>query len=48
MGISHSYSQEAVVRSLRQQVKTSTTFGGAKELVAGVRLVATDADLTIG
>lgn len=48
LGISHSYSQEAVVRSLRQQVATSTAFGGARELVAGVRLVATDADLTIG
>jgi uncharacterized protein (TIGR03083 family) len=48
LGISHSYSQEAVVRSLRQQVRTSTAFGGARELVAGVRLVATDADLIIG
>jgi uncharacterized protein (TIGR03083 family) len=48
LGIRHSYSQEAVVRSLRQQVETSTAFGGAKQLVAGVRLVATDADLTIG
>ena len=48
LGINHVYAQEAVVRSLRQQVRTSTTFGGAKELVAGVRLVATDAELTIG
>ncbi|MFI5509215.1 maleylpyruvate isomerase family mycothiol-dependent enzyme [Mycobacterium sp. NPDC051804] len=48
LGIKHTYAQEAVVRSLRQQVRTSTAFGGAKELVAGVRLVATDADLTIG
>lgn len=48
LGIDHSYAQEAVVRSLRQQVRTSTAFGGAKELVAGVRLVATDVDLTIG
>lgn len=48
LGIFHSYSEEAVVRSLRQQVRTSTTFGGAKELVAGVRLTATDVDLTIG
>ena len=48
LGISHSYSQEAVVRSLRQQVRTSTAFGGARELVAGVRLVATDTNLTIG
>ena len=48
LGLSHSYSQEAVVRSLRQQVRTSTAFGGAKELVAGVRLAATDADVIIG
>ena len=48
LGIVHSYSEEAVVRSLRQQVRTSTSFGGAKELVAGVRLTATDAGLTIG
>ena len=48
LGISHSYSQEAVVRSLRQQVRTSTAFGGARELVAGVRLVASDTDLIIG
>jgi uncharacterized protein (TIGR03083 family) len=48
LGLSHSYSQEAVLRSLRQQVHTATAFGGAKERVAGVRLVATDANLTIG
>jgi uncharacterized protein (TIGR03083 family) len=48
LGVSHFYSQEAVVRSLRQQVRTSTAFGGARELVAGVRLVATDADVSIG
>ncbi|MBX9921581.1 MAG: maleylpyruvate isomerase family mycothiol-dependent enzyme [Mycobacteriaceae bacterium] len=48
LGITHTYAQDAIVRSLRQQVRTSTAFGGAKELVAGVRLVATDTDLTIG
>ncbi|BBY95769.1 hypothetical protein MGALJ_54380 [Mycobacterium gallinarum] len=48
LGITHTYAQDAVVRSLRQQVRTSTAFGGAKELVAGVRLVATDADVIIG
>jgi hypothetical protein len=36
------------VRALRQQARTSASFGGAKELVARVRLTATDADLTIG
>ena len=48
LGIFHSYSEQAVVRSLRQQARTSTAFGGAKELVAGVRLTATDVDLSIG
>lgn len=48
LGIVHGYSEEAVVRSLRQQVRTSTAFGGARELVAGVRLTATDVGLTIG
>ena len=48
LGINHTYAQETVVRSLRQQVRTSTAFGGARELVADVRLVATDADLAIG
>lgn len=48
LGIEHPYAQDAVVRSLRQQARTSTAFGGAKELVAGVRLVVTDADFTIG
>lgn len=48
LGISRGYPPEAVERSLRQQIRTSTKFGGAKELVAGVRLVVTDMDLTIG
>jgi uncharacterized protein (TIGR03083 family) len=48
LGISHSYSRTAVVRSLHQQVHTSVAFGGARELVAGLRLVAADADLVIG
>lgn len=48
LGIVGSYPQEAVVRALRLQARTSTSFGGARELVAGVRLHATDADLSIG
>lgn len=48
LGIVGSYPQEAVVRALRLQARTSTSFGGAKELVAGVGLHATDADLSIG
>ena len=48
LGLQRSYPVQSIERSLRQQLRTSTTFGGARELVAGVRLVATDTDLTIG
>ncbi|MEW1930055.1 maleylpyruvate isomerase family mycothiol-dependent enzyme [Streptomyces sp. NPDC088360] len=48
LGLPHSYSPEAVIRSLRLQVRTSASFGGAKERVAGVQLAPTDADLSIG
>lgn len=48
LGIIRHYPPEALERSIRQQVRTSTRFGGAKELVAGLRLKATDLDLTIG
>lgn len=48
LGIAHSYQQEAVVRALRLQARTSASFGGAKELVARVQLTATDTDLSLG
>ncbi len=48
LGLTRSYPEEAVVRSLRLQARTPVSFGGAKELVARVRLTATDADLAIG
>ena len=48
LGLTRAYSQEAVVRALRLQVRTSASFGGARELVAGVRLTAVDADISIG
>lgn len=48
LGIAHSYLPEAVARALRLQARTSVSFGGARELVAGIRLTATDADLSIG
>ncbi len=48
LGIDHTYPPDAVVRALRLQTRTSTSFGGAKELVAGVRLSAVDADVSIG
>lgn len=48
LGLTRSYPQEAVVRSLRLQARTPASFGGARELVARVRLTAEDADLSIG
>ncbi len=48
LGLTRSYPREAVVRSLRLQARTPASFGGAKELVAGVRLTAADADVSIG
>jgi uncharacterized protein (TIGR03083 family) len=48
LGLVRAYPQEAVVRALRLQVRTSASFGGAKEKVAGVRLRALDADLALG
>ena len=48
LGIIHTYPEEVVVRSLRLQSRTPASFGGAKELVARVRLTATDADVSIG
>jgi uncharacterized protein (TIGR03083 family) len=48
LGLTRSYPQEAVVRSLRLQARTPASFGGAKELVTRVRLTAADADVSIG
>lgn len=48
LGLTHTYPQEAVVRALRLQTRTSASFGGAKELTARVRLTASDADLSLG
>jgi uncharacterized protein (TIGR03083 family) len=48
VGLYRAYPHEAVIRALRHQVRTSASFGGAKELVSGVRLAATDVDLSIG
>ncbi|MEU4683009.1 maleylpyruvate isomerase family mycothiol-dependent enzyme [Streptomyces xinghaiensis] len=42
------YPGDAVVRALRLQARTPASFGGAKELVAPLRLTATDADVSIG
>ncbi len=48
LGLTRTYPQEAVVRSLRMQARTPSSFGGAKELVARLRLTATDTDVSIG
>jgi uncharacterized protein (TIGR03083 family) len=48
LGLSRSYPQEAVVRGLLLQARTPASFGGAKELVARIRLTAADADVSIG
>lgn len=48
LGLTHTYAPEAVIRSLRLQARTPASFGGAKELVSGLRLTATNADLSIG
>ncbi|MFF4243218.1 maleylpyruvate isomerase family mycothiol-dependent enzyme [Streptomyces sp. NPDC001822] len=48
LGLTRAYPQAAVVDALRLQTRTSASFGGAKELVARVRLTATDTDLAIG
>ena len=48
VGLTRTYPQEAVVRSLRQQARMPASFGGGKELVARVRLTAADLDLSIG
>ena len=48
LGQTRSYPREAVVRCLRYLARTAATFGGAKERIAGIRLTATDVDVSIG
>ena len=48
LGITRSYPQEAVVSCLQYLARTAASFGGAKERIAGVRLTATDVDLSLG
>lgn len=38
----------AVVQALRYQVRTAASFGGGRELAAGLTLTCSDAELTIG
>ncbi|WP_405638744.1 maleylpyruvate isomerase family mycothiol-dependent enzyme [Streptomyces uncialis] len=48
LGLVRSYPRDAVERSLRLQLRTSASFGGAKELLDRVHLTATDTDLSLG
>ena len=48
LGLVRRYPQQAVVRALLLQARTTPAFGGAKDLVARVRLVASDADVSVG
>lgn len=48
LGIVRDYPPETVARALDYQVRTSAALGGAKDLLDGVRLEATDLDLTHG
>lgn len=48
LGLTRDYPSATVVRVLRLQARTPAAFGGAKERVAGVRLTATDAEVSLG
>ena len=48
LGLTRAYPQEAVVESLHYLARTTASFGGAKERIAGVRLTVTDVDLSLG
>lgn len=48
LGIAHDYPIAAVVPALEHQVRTKVAIGGGRERAAGVRLRATDADVSIG
>lgn len=48
LGLTRTYPEEAVLRALHYQARTPTSMGGAKQLIAGIHLRATDADLSLG
>lgn len=48
LGLVRDYPVESVERALRHQARTSVALGGGKQLLAGVRLRATDADVVVG
>ena len=48
LGLTRAYPQEAVLRALTHQLRTSVGLGGGKQRAAGLRLVASDAQLAHG
>lgn len=48
LGLTRDYLTEAVVDAFRLQARTSESMGGSKKRLAGLTLLATDADLTHG
>lgn len=48
LDIVRTYPSESVQRALAYQLKASVALGGGKQRAAGLRLVATDADLMVG
>ncbi len=48
LGIDHEYPVAEVATALQYQAKTSVKFGGGKERVEGLRLIATDTDFDEG
>lgn len=48
LGAIGSYPVAAIERALRLQARTSTSFGGGKQLVAGLQLAPSDAEFSIG
>lgn len=48
LGLSRAHPHESLARAFRLQARTPVAFGGGKELLSSVRLVATDADVEAG
>ncbi len=48
LGLSRTYPPDAVMRALRLQARTPAAFGGAKELLCRVELVAVDHGASLG
>ena len=48
LGLVREYPVEAVLPALRHQLRTSVAMGGGRQLAAGFRVVALDADLVSG